>query len=129
MVVGFTALSGGLHLGLGLLELHETGALAEIDELVREARSQAPTFLLVLLAMGIAPGFGEEMLFRGMLLSRLVRMMPPMWAVVAQAFLFAAIHLLDPSAIAALPLVTMRSCFSPGTGTDQRSLTFAMPQS
>ena len=36
----------------------------EIDAVVREARARAPSFLLALLALGIAPGFGEEILFR-----------------------------------------------------------------
>ena len=59
--------------------------------------------LLIVLMVGIAAPVVEEMLFRGMLLSRLVRSMSPMWAIVLQAALFAVIHLLDPSAIAALP--------------------------
>jgi len=44
-----------------------------------------------------------KMLFRGMLLSRLSRSMSPAWAILVQAVVFASIHLLDPSAIAALP--------------------------
>ena len=59
--------------------------------------------LLIVLMVGVAAPVVEEMLFRGMLLSRLVRSMSPMWAVLVQALLFGAIHLLDPSAIAALP--------------------------
>jgi membrane protease YdiL (CAAX protease family) len=59
--------------------------------------------LLIVAMVGVAAPIVEELLFRGMLLSRLVRLMPPMWAVVAQAVLFAVIHLLDPSAVAALP--------------------------
>jgi membrane protease YdiL (CAAX protease family) len=59
--------------------------------------------LLIVVMVGVAAPVVEEMLFRGMLLSRLVRSMPPMWAVVVQAAVFAVIHLLDPSAVAALP--------------------------
>ena len=59
--------------------------------------------LLIVAMVGIAAPVVEEMLFRGMLLSRLIRSMRPGWAVLAQAVLFAAIHLLDPSALAALP--------------------------
>jgi len=59
--------------------------------------------LLIVAMVGIAAPVVEEMLFRGMLLSRLIRSMRPGWAVLAQAVLFAAIHLLDPSAVAALP--------------------------
>lgn len=59
--------------------------------------------LLIVAMVGIAAPVVEELLFRGMLLSRLIRSMRPGWAVLAQAVLFAAIHLLDPSAVAALP--------------------------
>jgi membrane protease YdiL (CAAX protease family) len=59
--------------------------------------------LLIVAMVGIAAPVVEEILFRGMLLSRLVRSMAPAWAVLVQAVLFAAIHLLDPSAVAALP--------------------------
>jgi membrane protease YdiL (CAAX protease family) len=59
--------------------------------------------LLIVAMVGIAAPVVEEMLFRGMVLSRLVRSMAPGWAVLVQAVLFAAIHLLDPSAVAALP--------------------------
>jgi membrane protease YdiL (CAAX protease family) len=59
--------------------------------------------LLIVAMVGIAAPVVEEMLFRGMLLSRLSRSMSPFWAVVVQAAIFASIHLLDPSAIAALP--------------------------
>jgi membrane protease YdiL (CAAX protease family) len=74
----------------------------EVASLTEETTTLVERLLIVAM-VGVAAPVVEEMLFRGMLLSRLVRMMPPMWAVVAQAFLFAAIHLLDPSAIAALP--------------------------
>jgi membrane protease YdiL (CAAX protease family) len=95
LMVGFVALSGGLHLGLVSLDLHETGALAEIDALVQEARRQAPSFLLLLLAVGIAPGFGEEMLFRGFLQRGLVSRLGTCWGVLLSAALFGLAHL-DP---------------------------------
>ncbi len=58
--------------------------------------------VIVLMVAVVAPVV-EEILFRGMLLSRLVRSMRTGWAVVVQALLFAGIHVLDPSAVAALP--------------------------
>jgi len=59
--------------------------------------------ILIVVMVGIAAPIVEEMLFRGMLLSRFSRSMSPAWAILLQAIVFASIHLLDPSAIAALP--------------------------
>jgi membrane protease YdiL (CAAX protease family) len=59
--------------------------------------------IAIVLMVGVAAPVVEEILFRGMLLSRLVRSMRTRWAIVIQALVFAGIHLLDPSAIAALP--------------------------
>lgn len=59
--------------------------------------------IAIILMVGVAAPVVEEVLFRGMLLSRLVRSMPVGLAVVVQALVFAGIHLLDPKAIAALP--------------------------
>ena len=95
LVVGFVALSGGLHQGLVSLGLRETGALAEIDELVREARARAPSLLLALLALGIAPGFGEEILFRGFLQRGLVPRLGALRAVLLSAAVFGLAHF-DP---------------------------------
>ena len=95
LVVGFVALSSGLHLGLVSLELGETGALAEIDALVRGARARAPSFLLALLALGIAPGFGEEILFRGFLQRGLVDRLGVLWGILLAASLFGLAHF-DP---------------------------------
>jgi membrane protease YdiL (CAAX protease family) len=95
LVVGFVALSSGLHQGLVLLELRETGSLAEIDAIVREARARAPSFLLALLAMGIAPGLGEEILFRGFLQRGLVSRLGPCRGVLLSAAVFGLAHF-DP---------------------------------
>ena len=59
--------------------------------------------IAIVFMVGVAAPVVEEILFRGMLLSRLVRSMRSGWAIVVQALVFAGIHLLDPSAIAALP--------------------------
>lgn len=95
LVVGFVALSGGLHLGLVSLELRETGSLAEIDAVVRSARARAPSFLLALLALGIAPGFGEEILFRGFVQRGLVDRLGVLPGLLLAASLFGLAHL-DP---------------------------------
>lgn len=95
VVLGFIALSDGLHLGLVSVELRDTGALGEIDAVVREARTRAPSFLLALLALGVAPGFGEEILFRGFLQRGLSARLGPRWGVALAAALFALAHF-DP---------------------------------
>lgn len=95
LVVGFIALSSALHQGLVSLELRETGSLAEIDAMVRSARARAPSFLLALLAFGIAPGFGEEILFRGLLQRELVARIGASWGVLLAAALFGLAHF-DP---------------------------------
>lgn len=95
LVVGFVALSSGLHQGLVALELRETGSLGEIDAIVREARARAPSFLLALLALGIAPGIGEEILFRGFLQRGLVTRIGTHGGVVLSAAIFGLAHL-DP---------------------------------
>lgn len=73
-----------------------------VAEITEEVTTVAEGVLIVLM-VGVAAPVVEEMLFRGMLLSRLSRSMSPMWAVVVQALIFGGIHLLDPDAIAALP--------------------------
>jgi membrane protease YdiL (CAAX protease family) len=59
--------------------------------------------LLVIAMVGLLAPLVEEMMFRGMLLSRTVRSMSSAWAVIATAGVFAGVHLLDPNAIAVLP--------------------------
>jgi membrane protease YdiL (CAAX protease family) len=95
LVMGFIALSSGLHQGLVALELRETGSLGEIDAIVREARARAPSFLLALLALGIAPGIGEEVLFRGFLQRGLVTRIGAHGGVLLAAAIFGLAHF-DP---------------------------------
>lgn len=60
--------------------------------------------VLIVVALVILAPVAEELIFRGILLSRLVRSMTIWLAVVAQAALFGLVHVLgDPGAIAALP--------------------------
>ena len=70
---------------------------------ITEGTTTVTDGILIILMVGVAAPVVEELLFRGMLLSRLVRSMRTRWAIVVQAAVFAGIHLLDPSAIAALP--------------------------
>ncbi|MEN8160218.1 MAG: CPBP family intramembrane glutamic endopeptidase [Myxococcota bacterium] len=73
-LLGFLLLSNGLHRVIVALELLEGSTLGEIDSVVRDATPTAP--LLVLLAIGLAPAFGEELLFRGLLLRWLAVRLP-----------------------------------------------------
>ncbi|GMQ85032.1 MAG: type II CAAX endopeptidase family protein [Acidimicrobiia bacterium] len=74
----------------------EVASIAEGSETIIEV-------LLILFAVGILAPVVEELTFRGMLLSRLVRSMSRWWAIAAQAGVFAGIHLLDPNATVVLP--------------------------
>lgn len=73
--------------------------VAEITESVTTVAGGVTIVLMV----GIAAPVVEEMLFRGMLLSRLIRSMSPAWAILTQALVFGGVHLLDPNAMAAVP--------------------------
>ena len=95
LVVGFIALSDGLHQWLVSVDLRSTGSLAEIDAVVRESRARVPSFLLALLALGIAPGFGEEIFFRGFIQRGLVPRLGALWGVLLAAAVFGLAHL-DP---------------------------------
>jgi membrane protease YdiL (CAAX protease family) len=92
-VAGFLLLSNGLHRAILALGLFEGSSLAELDRLAREASAEAP--LLVLLALGLAPALGEELLFRGLLLRTLAGRLGGPAAVLGSAALFGAAHL-DP---------------------------------
>jgi membrane protease YdiL (CAAX protease family) len=93
LVAGFVCVSHALSLALAWFALRDTGTLAEIDRTV--AQTAGPSRLLAYLALGLAPAFGEELLFRGFVqqLAR-PRVGVPI-AIVLSAAAFAAIHL-DP---------------------------------
>ena len=92
-LAGFLALSNGVHRAILALGLFEGTTLAEVDRVVREASPARPW--LVLLAIGLAPALGEELLFRGFLLRWLGTHLPGPAAVLGSAALFGAAHL-DP---------------------------------
>ncbi len=71
---------------------------------ITESAQDGVEILLILLTLVVLAPIVEELIFRGILLSRLVRSMSAMWAVVAMAAVFALTHYLgDPTAVAALP--------------------------
>jgi membrane protease YdiL (CAAX protease family) len=91
--IGMLCLSNGVSLWLVALDVRETGTLAQLDEVVVGAREVAPW--LPLLAIGLAPGFGEEILFRGLIQRTLATRMRSWGAVVVAAAFFGLVHL-DP---------------------------------
>jgi membrane protease YdiL (CAAX protease family) len=90
-LLGFLLLSNGLHRVIVGLELLEGSTLGEIDSVVREAAPTAP--LLVLVAVGLAPAFGEELLFRGLFFRWLAVRLPGPAAVLGSAAVFGLAHL------------------------------------
>lgn len=70
---------------------------------VSEESSTLLEVVLLLFALVLLAPLMEELTFRGILLSRLLRSMAVWLAIGAQAATFALIHLADPEAIAALP--------------------------
>ena len=93
LVAGFVCISQALSLALAWLALRDTGTLAEIDRVV--AQTAGPSRALAFLALGIAPAFGEELLFRGVVQQTALPRLGAKLAVAVSAALFAAIHL-DP---------------------------------
>lgn len=62
----------------------------------------ASTLVFLFLVVVVAP-LVEELIFRGMLLSRLRRSMSPRAAIILSAGVFAGVHLIDPNALYAVP--------------------------
>ena len=93
LALGFVCVSHALSIVLSLVHLRETGTLAELDRIV--AATAGPSRLLALAAIGIAPAFGEELLFRGLVQQLALPRLGAVGAVLASSLAFAAIHL-DP---------------------------------
>jgi hypothetical protein len=91
--LGFLALSHALHGIVVALGWLDGTSLAELQERVRRASPVHPA--LVLLAIGLAPALGEELLFRGFLLRLFSLRWPGARAVLGSAAVFGAAHL-DP---------------------------------
>ncbi len=73
---------------------------------VSEIAGQSDTLieqLAVFLAIAVAAPIVEEIIYRGILLSVLDRMMAKWPAILVSAAVFASVHLLDPNAIAVIP--------------------------
>ncbi len=74
----------------------------EIVDVAERTSGAASRLVFAVLVVLVVP-FVEEVVFRGMLLSRLRRTMGPVAAVALSAAAFAALHLIDPNALAAVP--------------------------
>lgn len=70
----------------------------DVADIAGEA-SSLPARVAVLLVLVVVAPITEELLFRGVLLSRLRRAVSPQWAVVISAAVFSGIHLIDPDAV------------------------------
>jgi hypothetical protein len=101
-LVGFVALSNGLHRAIVALGWFQGTGLAQLERLVHEA-SGAEAVLAVLM-IGLAPALGEELLFRGFLLRWLATRVRGPGAVLGSAALFGAAHLEPVHAAAAFLL-------------------------
>lgn len=93
LALGFVLTSHGISLLLASFELRDTGTLGEIDRVV--AATRGPSRLLAVAALGIAPAFGEELLFRGLVQQAALRRLGAALAVALSAACFGLIHL-DP---------------------------------
>jgi membrane protease YdiL (CAAX protease family) len=90
LVVGFVCVSHALALALAWLELRQTGTLGEIDRVV--ADTAGPSRLLAFVALGVAPAFGEELLFRGFVQQLARPRLGVAAAIALSAAAFGAIH-------------------------------------
>jgi membrane protease YdiL (CAAX protease family) len=93
LVAGFVCVSHALSVVLSLVNLRETGTLAELDRIV--AAAEGPSRLLAFAAIGLAPAFGEELLFRGLVQQLALTRTGAVGALLASSLAFAAIHM-DP---------------------------------
>jgi membrane protease YdiL (CAAX protease family) len=74
----------------------------QVSEIAGSSSSVGESVAIVV-AVGLLAPLTEEMMFRGMLLSRATRSLTRTGSIVATALVFAAVHLLDPNALAFLP--------------------------
>ena len=90
------------------------GALAQIEAALSGARGGA--LLLALVAVGVAPAVGEELLFRGLLQRALAERFGAAFAIVASALLFGAAHLDTQQGSAAFALGLYLGAVAHATG-------------
>jgi membrane protease YdiL (CAAX protease family) len=91
LVLGVVCASHALSLVITALELRDTGALAEIDRVVA-ATAEGPSWPLAVAALGLAPAFGEELLFRGLVQQAAAPRVGTAAAVLISSAAFGLIH-------------------------------------
>jgi uncharacterized protein len=91
LILGVLALSQALDALVVLLDLQNRGFLPRLRQLVRSLPPGSLAALAVV--MGAAPGFCEEVFFRGYLQTRLTERWGPAAAVALSALLFGVLHL------------------------------------
>ena len=74
----------------------------QVGEIIEDASGAGSTVLIVVAVVIFAP-LVEELLYRGLLLSWLQRVMPVWGAISISALVFAGVHLLDPNAWLVVP--------------------------
>jgi membrane protease YdiL (CAAX protease family) len=74
-----------------------------MTEMMR-AHANGGFLIVLLLLVGVLPGFVEELLFRGYMQSRLLRRWPPVVAITASTLVFAAAHMDPLHVVGVLPL-------------------------
>jgi membrane protease YdiL (CAAX protease family) len=90
LAIGLLGLSHALDQVINALDLRATSALAQIDAAVgAEPEASWPWLLL---GLGLAPGIGEEIFFRGLLQRGLRRWLGPIGGLLATAVLFGSFH-------------------------------------
>lgn len=106
MLIGVLISLGTVVLITPVTRLHDKAVEQHVVTLYREASGgQRAAFAI---AVGIVAPIAEELLFRGLLLRSLQRRLPTVAAVIVAALVFAAAHLVDPSAYVALfPLMVL----------------------
>ncbi len=90
LCVGMLALSYATDAALELTGLRDASSLQNFDQTLRGARGGALAALL--LGIGIAPGIGEELLFRGFLQNAFQVKLGRVTALFLSAFLFGVMH-------------------------------------
>jgi membrane protease YdiL (CAAX protease family) len=89
-VIGTLALGYGSGNIIELLGLGDQGVLEQFEKALGSLRG--PILVVAAAVVGLAPGFGEEMLFRGYMQTRLTRRWGRLVSIAIVSFLFALIH-------------------------------------
>lgn len=93
VVLGTLGLGAALDAGVFLLGLRDTGSLGVLHSALGSL--EGPALWAAALAIGLAPGFGEELFFRGFVLRRLLLYDRPAVAILVSSIAFGLFHF-DP---------------------------------